>query len=73
MGYLFIEVDKLRNYVEKKCWLSVANDYCVGSVLDFVCGSRSIKSARWLFMQLKNLPTMCYGIDLLKTYEDLIP
>jgi IS1 family transposase len=45
----------------------------VGNVLGFVCGSRTIKTLRRLFKQLKGLPTMDYGKDFLKTYENLIP
>ena len=48
-------------------------DSTVGKVLGFVCGSRSIKTARELFKQWKGLPTMGYGTDFLKTYEHLIP
>ena len=45
----------------------------VGKVFGFVRGSRSIKTARELFKQLKGLPTMGCGTDFLKTYEYLIP
>jgi len=48
-------------------------DSTVGKVLGFACGSRSTKTARELFKQLKGLPTMGYGTDFLKTYEQLIP
>ena len=48
-------------------------DSTVGKVLGFVYGGRSIKTARELFKQLKGLPTMGYGTDFLKTYEQLIP
>ena len=48
-------------------------DSTVGKVLGFVCNSRSIKTARGLFKQLKGLPTMGFGTDFLKTYEQLIP
>ncbi|MBT6726573.1 MAG: IS1 family transposase [Deltaproteobacteria bacterium] len=58
---------------KSKCWIWVALDFTVGKVLGFVCGSRSIKTARELFKQLKDLPTMGYGTDFLKTYEHLIP
>ena len=44
-----------------------------GKVLGFVCGSTSIKTASELIKQLKDLPTMGYGTDFLKTYEYLIP
>ena len=47
-------------------------DSTVGNVLGFVCGSKSIKAAKELFKQLKGLPTMGYGTDILKTYEQLI-
>tara|TARA_B100000941_G_C28105535_1_gene350647 strand:- start:64 stop:315 length:252 start_codon:yes stop_codon:yes gene_type:complete len=48
-------------------------DSTVGKVLGFVCGSTSIKTASELIKQLKDLPTMGYGTDFLKTYEYLIP
>mgnify|MGYP003313047507 CR=1 FL=1 len=56
-----------------KCWIWVAIDPTVGKVLGFVFGSRSIKTARELFKQLKGLPTMGCGTDFLKTDEHLIP
>ena len=70
-----IEVDELCSFVAKKskCWIWVALDSTFGKVLGFVCGSRSIKTARELFKQWKGLPTMGYGTDFLKTYEHLIP
>ena len=58
---------------KSKCWIWVAMDSTVGKVLGFVCGSKSIKKARGLFKQLKDLPTMGYGTDFLKIYEQLIP
>jgi IS1 family transposase len=58
---------------KSKCWIWVALDSTVGKVLGFVYGSRSIKMARELFKQLRGLPTMGYGTDFLKTYENLIP
>mgnify|MGYP006430635013 CR=1 FL=1 len=58
---------------KSKCWIWVALDSTFGKVLGFVCGSRSIKTARELFKQWKGLPTMGYGTDFLKTYEHLIP
>jgi len=48
-------------------------DSTVGRVLGFACGSRLIEAARELFKQWKVLPTMGYGTDFLKTYENLIP
>ena len=48
-------------------------DSTVGKVLGFVYGSRSIKTLRELFKQLKELPTIGYSTDFLKTYEQLIP
>ena len=48
-------------------------DSTVGKVLGFACGSRSTKTARELFKQLKGLPTMGYGTDFLKTYGQLTP
>ena len=51
----FIEEDKLRSFVVKKSWLSVANDSSVGEGLGFVCGSRSIKLAREAFHAIEVL------------------
>ena len=70
-----IEVDELAplSLKKSKCWIWVAIDSTVGKVLGFVCGSRSIKNARELFKQFRDLPTMGYGTDFLKTYEHLIP
>ena len=50
----FIEVDELCSSVAKKskCLIWVAVDSTVSKVLGFVCGSRSIKTARELFKQL---------------------
>ena len=48
-------------------------DSTFGKALGIVCGSRSLKTVRRLFKQLKSLLTMIYGIDYLKTYEHLIP
>lgn len=48
-------------------------DSTVGRVLGFVCDSRSIKTAKELFKQFKDLPTIGYGKDFLKTCEQLIP
>ena len=48
-------------------------DSTFGKALGIVCGSRSLKTIRRLFKQLKSLLTMIYGIDYLKTYEHLIP
>ena len=57
---------------KSKCWVRVAVDSTFGNVLGFVRGSRSIRTARRLFKQLMDLPTMGYGTDFLKTYENLI-
>ena len=36
-------------------------------------GRRTIKTGRVLWQQIKYLPTMGYGTDLLKGYENFIP
>ena len=48
-------------------------DSIFGKVLGFVCGRRTIKTGRVLWQQIKHLPTMGYGTDLLKDYENFIP
>ena len=48
-------------------------DTTVGIVLGFVYGTRSIKTARYLFIQVEDLPPMDYGTDFLKSYEHRIP
>ena len=42
-------------------------------MLSFDFGSRLIKIAKELLKQLKGLPTMGYGTDFIKTYEQLFP
>jgi IS1 family transposase len=48
-------------------------DSIFGKVLVFVCGRRTIKTGKVLWQQLEHLPTMGYGRNLLKTYENFIP
>ena len=48
-------------------------DSIFGKVLDFVCGRRTIKTAKLLWQQNKHLLTMGYATDKLKTYENFIP
>ena len=48
-------------------------DSSFGKVLGFVCGRRTIKTGKVLWQQIKHLPTMGYGTDMLKTYENFIP
>ena len=52
--------------------LWVAMDSTLGKVIDFVCGSKSIKAASELFNQVKRLPTMAYSTVFIKTLENLI-
>ena len=42
-------------------------------VLGFACGRRTIKTGKILWRQIKHLPTMGYGTDMLKSYENFIP
>jgi len=44
-----------------------------GKILGFVCGRKMIKTGRALWQQIKYLPTMCYGMDMQKAYENFIP
>ena len=48
-------------------------DSIFGKVLGFVCGRRTIKTGKVLWQQIKHLPTMGYGTDMLKAYENFIP
>jgi len=48
-------------------------DSSFGKVLGFVCGRRTIKTAKLPWQQIKHLPTMGYGTDMLKSYENFIP
>ena len=56
-----------------KPWIWIAIDSNFSKVLGVVYGSGSIKTARELFKQLRDLSTMGYGRDFLKPYEHLIP
>ena len=67
-------MDSVALFLKKiQCWIRVAIDSIDGKVLGFVYGSRLIKAARALFKLLRDLPTMGYGKDFLKTYEHPIP
>ena len=48
-------------------------DSTVGKVLGFDCVSRSITTGKVLWQQIKHLPTMGYGTDMLKAHENFIP
>jgi len=48
-------------------------DSIFGKILGFVCGRRTIKTAKLLWQQIKHLQTMGYGTDMLKAYGDFIP
>ena len=50
-----------------------AEDSIFGKVLGFVCGRRTIKTGKVLWQQIKHLPTIGYGTDMLKAYENFIP
>ena len=71
----FIEIDELCTFIAKKsqCWLWLAVDAIFGKVLGFACGRRTIKTGQVLWHQIKHLPTMGYGTDMLKSYENFIP
>ncbi|MBT91026.1 MAG: hypothetical protein CL921_05675 [Deltaproteobacteria bacterium] len=72
----FIEIDELCTSIAKKnsqCWLWLAIDSIFGKVLGFVFGRRTIKTGNVSWQQIKHLPTMDYGTDLLKAYENFIP
>ena len=72
----FIEIDELCTFIVKKksqCWLWLAVDSSFGKVLGFACGRRTIKTAKLLWQQIKHLPTMGDGTDMLKSYENFIP
>ena len=48
-------------------------DSISGKVLGFACGRRTIQTGKVLWEQIKHLPAMGDGTDLLKAYENLIP
>ena len=56
-----------------QCWLWLAVDSIFDKVLGFVCGRRMIKTGKVFWQQIKHLPTMGYGTDVLKSYENFIP
>ena len=58
---------------KSQCWLWLAVDSIFGKVLGFVCGRRTIKTGKVPWQQIKPLPTMGYGTDMLKAYENFIP
>ena len=58
---------------KSQCWLWLAVDSIFGKVLGFACGRRTIKTGKVLWQQIKHLPTMGYGTDMLKSYENFIP
>ena len=57
---------------KSQCWLWLAVDSIFGKVLGFACGRRTIKTGKVLWQQIKHLPTMGYGTDMLKAYENFI-
>ena len=72
----FIEIDELCTSIAKKklqCCLWLAVDSIFGKVLGFACGRRTIKTGKVLWQQIKHLPTMGYGTDTMKSYENFIP
>jgi IS1 family transposase len=71
----FIEIDEFCTFITKKsqCWLWLAWDSIFGKVLGFVCGRRTIKTGKVLWQQIKHLPTLEYGTEMLKPYENFIP
>ena len=48
-------------------------DSIFDKVLGFVCGRRMIKTGKVFWQQIKHLPTMGSGTDMLKSYENFIP
>ena len=62
-------------FITKKSqyWLWLAVDSIFGKVLGFACGRRTIKTAKVLWQQIKHLPTVGYGTDMLKAYENFTP
>ena len=58
---------------KSQCWLWLAVDSIFGKVLGFACGRRTINTGKVLWQQIKHLPTMGYGTDMLKSYENFIP
>ena len=77
----FIEIDELCTFIAKvakpaeksQCWLWLAVDSIFGKVFGFACGRRTIKMGKVLWQQIKHLPTMGHGMEMLKSYENFIP
>ena len=66
-------MNSVRSSLKKsQCWLWLAVDSIFGKVLEFVCGRRTIKTGKVLWQQIKHLPTMGYGTDMLKSYKNFI-
>ena len=67
-------INSARSSLKKsQCWLWLAVDSIFGKVLGFARGRRTIKTGQVLWQQIKHLPTMGYGTDMLKSYENFIP
>ena len=67
-------INSARSSIKKsQCWLWLAVYSIFGKVLGFACGRRTIKTGQVLWQQIKHLPTMGYGMDMLKSYENFIP
>ena len=67
-------MNSARSSLKKISMLVLANgDSIFSKVLGFVCGRRTIKTGKVLWQQIKHLPTMGYGTDMLKAYENFIP
>ena len=67
-------MNSARSVLKKsQCWLWLAVGSIFGKVLGFACGRRTIKTGKVLWQQIKHLPTMGYGTDMLKAYENFIP
>ncbi len=58
---------------KSQCWLWLAVDSIFGKVLGVACGRRTIKTGKVFWQQIKHLPTIGYGTDMLKSYENFIP
>ena len=63
----------LSSLKKSQCWLWLAVDSIFGKVLSFAFGRRTIKTGKVLWQQIKHLPTMGDGTDMLNSYENFIP
>ena len=63
---------KLSSRKKSQFWPWLAVDSIFGKFIGFVCGRGTIKTGGVFWKQIKNLPTIGWGTELLKAYENFI-